>query len=366
MPRKRRPTVTDLEQKFDETAFRLIQERNDFLLPQVVDFVQSRKWLNIRPEYQRRIVWDVAKRSRFIESLLLNIPVPPVFLYERDLGRYEVMDGQQRLTAIVDFYGNQFALQGLEQWHELTGYRYKDLPETLQRGLNRRRLSATVLLLDRPSTSERQHSDIRALVFDRLNTGGQPLNSQELRHSLFHSPFSKLLMELSQQPAFRRAWDIHDPVEGQRLYRRMLDCEIVLRFFALRHPRAIRGSLRSMLDRCMAEHMETPDDELVLMGEEFRGRLTVAIRLFGKQTFRYPDHKGKPRLSPSLYDAVMVSIDHLWSMRKEFVARKKQIQQTLATLLKQEHAHKVIVGNPNTAKAIRSRIRLLESVLTEI
>lgn len=77
----------------------------------------------------------------------MNVPIPPVFLYEWDLSRYEVMDGQQRLNSIVDFYGNRFALKGLEKWQELNGSRYGDLPETLQRGLDRRRISVTVLLL---------------------------------------------------------------------------------------------------------------------------------------------------------------------------------------------------------------------------
>jgi hypothetical protein len=141
-----KPTIKDLEKKFGETAFRLTQERNDFFLPQVRDFVLEKKWLNLRPEYQRRLVWDNQKRSLFIESLLLNVPIPPVFLYEWDLSRYEVMDGQQRLNCIVDYYENGFALKGLEKWSELNGSRYKELPDTIQRGLDRRRISATVLL----------------------------------------------------------------------------------------------------------------------------------------------------------------------------------------------------------------------------
>lgn len=173
-----------LEKKFAETAFKLTQERNDFLLPQILDFVRKEKWLNLRPEYQRRLVWDVAKRSLFIESLLLNVPIPPLFLYEWELSRYEVMDGQQRLNAIVEFYENAYALKGLERWKELNGLRFKDLPETLQRGLDRRRISATVLLVESSRDTPPQMNDIRKLVFERLNTGGQQLNAQELRNCL--------------------------------------------------------------------------------------------------------------------------------------------------------------------------------------
>src|SRR5690242_16616779 len=112
---QRKHSTKELQEKFNDTAFRIVQERNDFLLPQVIDLIKTKKWINLRPEYQRRLVWDDKKRSLFVESLLLNIPIPPIFLYENDLSRYEVMDGQQRLNAIFDFYENRYELKGLEK-----------------------------------------------------------------------------------------------------------------------------------------------------------------------------------------------------------------------------------------------------------
>ena len=244
-----RPRVTtrDLEKKFEATAFRLAQERNDFVLPQILDFVRKEKWINLRPEYQRRLVWDVGKRSLFIESLLLNVPIPPLFLYEWELGRYEVMDGQQRLNAVVDFYENGYALKGLERWKELNGFTFKQLPETLRRGLDRRRLSATVLLVESGYKDPAQRSDIRKLVFERLNTGGQLLLPQELRNCLNAGPFNDLLIKLSRGRRFCEIFDIppyEDNVDTEGivskqlsenpLYKRMIDCEIILRFFAFR------------------------------------------------------------------------------------------------------------------------------------
>jgi hypothetical protein len=372
-------TAKELEKKFEETAFRLSQERSDFLLPQIVDFVSGqKKWINLRPEYQRRQVWDVAKRSLFIESLLLNIPVPPVFLYEWELSRYEVMDGQQRLTTIVDFYENGFALKGLEKWKELAGLRYRDLPDTLKRGLDRRRLSATVLLVERPGDSQPQHSDIRKLVFDRLNTGGLHLNGQELRNCLYDGPFNEKLIELSRESEFQKAWDIplyvdnvdsakhvRDPLASDPLYRRMIDCEIVLRFFAFRRNGKIKGSVRSMLDGCMEDHLAASRDDVEREGQEFRERLALAVKVFGKEAFRYQDEVGRWQLSQPLYDAVMVAVDRLWSQRGEIVKRKERIRLSLAALLQKKRAHEVIVGRPNTAKSIQARIALLEAVLTK-
>ena len=117
---KTKVTPSQIERMYDSGANRVTQERNDFFLPQILDFVASKKWINLRPEYQRRLVWDRKKKSQFIESLLMNIPIPPVFLYENDINRYEVMDGQQRLNAILEFYGNGLVLTGLESWHSST------------------------------------------------------------------------------------------------------------------------------------------------------------------------------------------------------------------------------------------------------
>jgi hypothetical protein len=376
MATRKKWTARDLERKFEETAFRLSQERSDFLLPQIVDFVRAKKWMNLRPEYQRRLVWDVAKRSLFIESLLLNVPVPPVFLYEWELSRYEVMDGQQRLNAVVDFYENGFALKGLEKWTELAGYRYRDLPDTLQRGLDRRRLSATVLLVERPKDTQPQHSDIRKLVFDRLNTGGLQLNSQELRNCLWDSAFNRKVIELSRDEEFQRAWDIpfykdhvdssghaHEPLASDRYYKRMIDCEIVLRFFAFRRPGKLKGSVRAMLDNCMEDHVETLEEQVNLEAQEFRDRLVLAVKLFGREAFRYQGSDGQWHLSQPLYDAVMIAIDRSWQHKIELLKRKTRIRAALASLLRKEDAYVVIVGRPNTAKAIEARISLVEAVL---
>ena len=113
---RRAMTKTDraIEKEFSEGRLRVIQEKNDLFLPHVVDFIKVRKWGNLRPEYQRRLRWSSDKKSKLIESFIMNVPVPPIFLYEASISRYEVMDGQQRLNAIVEFLENEFALSGLE------------------------------------------------------------------------------------------------------------------------------------------------------------------------------------------------------------------------------------------------------------
>jgi hypothetical protein len=372
MAKLTKPTPKALEKKFAETAFRLNQERNDFFLPQVQDYVLQKKWLNLRPEYQRRLVWDDQKRSLFIESLLLNVPIPPVFLYEWDLSRYEVMDGQQRLNSIIDFYGNRFALKGLEKWRELNGSRYGDLPDTLQRGLDRRRISVTVLLLGGSEDGGPDKGEVRKLVFERLNTGGQHLNPQELRNCLYSGDFNDLLIKLARAPLFTTLWgipaygdhvdkhgNVDESLRRNQLYRRMVDCELVLRFFAFRKKANVKGSTRAMLDRFMKENMKSGAAELSAFSDDFDSRLRLAHDVFGAHAFQYEDAKGEWQPSYPLYDGVMIALDRLWERRTKLIAAKAKVAANLAKLLKNPDDFGVIIGKPNTAKAVLKRMELI-------
>src|SRR4029078_3619948 len=101
--------------------------------------------MNLRPLYQRRPRWDAERQSRLIESFIINIPVPPVFLYEQSYNSYEVMDGQQRISSIQSFYENRLILKGLDLWPELNGRTYATLPSKIRAGIDRRSLSSIVL-----------------------------------------------------------------------------------------------------------------------------------------------------------------------------------------------------------------------------
>lgn len=168
-----------LEKHYQTGRLRVVQEKNDLFLTHVLNFIDAsakdRVWSNIQPEYQRRLRWDDKKKSQLIESFIMNVPVPPIFLYERSLGDFEVMDGQQRLNTIASFYAGSFALRGLKVWQALNGKRYSELPPLIRKGLDRAKLSAITLASDNNSDSANS-IDLRAQVFDRLNTGGERLN----------------------------------------------------------------------------------------------------------------------------------------------------------------------------------------------
>jgi hypothetical protein len=376
MATTRHVTPAQIERMYDAGDNRVTQERNDFLLPQIRDFVSEKKWLNLRPEYQRRLVWDIEKKSRFIESLLMNIPVPPIFLYETDLNRYEVMDGQQRLNTILEFYDNNLVLKGLETWSVLNGRTYSKCPPRIQRGLDRRRISANVLLAE--NIRDPKHADfIRRTVFERLNTGGQQLNHQELRNSLYSGPLNELLVELAGNRLFDKIWGI-PPYEDHyrvsegyispeladnKLFRRMKDCEIVLRFFAFRDTNRIKGSVRNILDNYMKENRDVPLRQVEELRRTFLNCLRLAHAIFGQYTFRIPTTNGKWTHSQPLFDAVMVATETLAQREKKLIANSDKILAALQEALNKADVYEIVVGRPNTAKAIKDRISIVLDLL---
>jgi hypothetical protein len=372
---RKRLTPKQLEDLYDSGDNRVTQERSDFLLPQIVDFVRQKKWLNLRPEYQRRLVWDEKKKSLFIESLLMNIPVPPVFLYETDLSRYEVMDGQQRLNAILEFYENNLKLRGLETWSALNGYTYSKCPPRIQRGLDRRRISATVLLAENREKSAHVDS-IRREVFERLNTGGLSLNPQELRNSLYSGDFNDLIIELAGYRLFDEVWGIPPYEDHYRrdenfispqlatneYFKRMKDCEIVLRFFALRESSKIKGSIRRMLDKCMEENMESTHEQLDAYRQRFIECLEISHETFGDKTFRVKNEK-KWELSIPLFDGVMIAAEALRKHRKELAKAGTKILRAFEEEFANENSYEIIVGKPNTADAVKARLALIHKLM---
>jgi hypothetical protein len=358
----------ELGKLYDESSARILQERNDFFLPQVRDLIAVDKWVNLRPEYQRRHRWDEPKQSKLIESLLMNVPVPPVYLFEREFSRYEVMDGQQRLISLIDFYQDKLKLSGLEAWPGLNGLTYKSLPTKIQRGLDRRRISAVILLKESVTPKEFSTRDIRQEVFARLNTGGTALNHQELRNCIFSGPFNQLIVELAGTSLFRKMWDIPNPpaadqtsippaLRDNKLFQTMGDCQIVLRFFAFREKAKIVGSVRHMLDKSMEQYQYADVEGIEQMRTDFVSRLETVNAIFGVAAFKLDGKKG---LSRPLFDALMIATDRLWSSKNKLKEKKATLRAALNKLLKNETSYEIIVGRPNTAAAVRARIDLIE------
>ncbi len=377
----REKTMSDaeIEEFYATKTFRVVHQNNNFFIPQIKDLIDGKEILNIRPEYQRRLRWTNTQKSQLIESLLLNIPVPPIFLYESEMARYEVMDGQQRLNAIREFLSNEFKLIGLTQLRPLNGKSYSKFPPRIKRGLERSSLAAIVLLFETDQPAQDKML-VRRYVFERLNTGGRKLNHQEIRNAIFGGAFNDLIVALARDDTFTSVWEIpkytstddaeyyENPARQKNtLYKTMADCQIVLRYFALLDRKYIRGSMRSILDSCMQRHLKTADSEAAALGDRFRGRLDLAFKIFDGKPFRIgTDTRRGYRLSVGLYDAVMIALDRLWLQRERLIKKKDGIQRAVTDVLEDADSRELIVGSANTAHAIASKIDLMESLLKKV
>lgn len=360
-----------IAEKYARSQLRVVRETKDFTLDYLQHALKTANYIiDVAPDFQRRQRWTTKKRSLLMESFLLNIPIPPVFLFEREYNSYEVVDGRQRLDSIREFLDGGFALSGLRYWPELNGKRFKKLPLVIQRGLLRRSIGAVVLLAEtrRPDADD---LDVRTVLFERLNTGGEKLNPQELRNALFPGPFNKLLIELARSDDFTSVWGIPATTSDEpnqvpaalaknTLFRTMADCELVLRVFAIKEAltEGHKGSLRKLLDDAMARHQHDSTTALRALRDEFQSSLRVLIELFEGAPFRL---LSGPRPSRPLYDALMVAFGLRSKASKLRSARRAQA--ALAAALEDKEQYDVLVGRGNTLESMRQRVALASSIL---
>ena len=186
--------------------------------------------IDLAPDFQRELgIWRPMQKSRFIESLLLRIPIPVFYVAEDDADNWLVIDGIQRLSTIHDFFRNKFRLEGLEYLDAAELCFFENLPRRLTRRIRETELFINVV--------ERQTPEqVRFNIFRRINTGGNLLNYQEIRHALFQGPVRSYLKELSQSEEFKKATRNKIPPT------RMKDRESILRFTAFRIKRWNRYS----------------------------------------------------------------------------------------------------------------------------
>jgi hypothetical protein len=242
----------------------------------------ERGLLVIDPEWQRRFVWDRRRASRLIESLLINIPIPVIYLAANDQKKYEVIDGLQRLTSIFDFLENKYALLGLEFKTELSKCLFKDLPREVQNTIENAHLQTFELAANTPK-------DMMFLIFERLNTGGVALNDMEIRNCLYRGPLNNLFKELAQNEDFKRS------VNQKGIERRMDDRMLVMRFLAfyqMTHSKAKHG-LKAFFNEFITTYRYPSEDKLREFRETFREAMRACYTVFGNKAFRLRKGKGK-------------------------------------------------------------------------
>ncbi len=363
----------DINEKYDSKEKRILTEINREKLPSFVEALKNPGYMELRPFYQRRARWTPKMQSRLIESFLINIPVPPIILYEIEYNSYEVMDGQQRITAIRDFYANQFALTGLELWPELNGLKYEQLPVKIRAGLDRRSLSSIVIIRESTSAPE-EALFLKQKTFERLNTGGVDLSQQEVRNCLYHGEFNLLLLELARYPIFAEAWGIptddNNPelLENNNLYKKMEDVELVLRFFALRNVDHFRRGMEGFLDLYMMKSLSFSAEDIIFLKDIFLQTINLAHKIYEEHLFKPFDPKSgiwKENSYKAYYDAVMVGFSrHLHESEILIIQKSTVIEETKRLFQKEES--RLLTGGGKTKADIQERIDIFDKMLLQV
>lgn len=266
--------------------------------------------LILQPEFQRQYVWDRKKASRLIESVLLRVPLPIVYLSEQPDGKEYVIDGQQRLTSLFSFIegkfpgGEPFKLTGLTAYKELNKKAFSELSEELQDRISEYTLRTVTLL-------KQSDADLKFEIFERLNTGSEPLNDMELRNCVFRGPYNALLKDLAAEPDFRALLGL------TAADKRMRDVEFVLRFAAFFHATYLKytSPMKRFFNQDMEKFQNLSDAEAEQLRKAFKNALQNIRSLLGAQhAFKryYPGDSKNPsghwepkKFNASIYDTLM-------------------------------------------------------------
>lgn len=322
----------------------------------------------VKPELQRKYVWDRREASRFIDSILLGLPVPSIFLAQTNDEKLLIIDGYQRIMTVRDYVrgifsgdDKSFALSKTEKVNKRwQGKHFTELTEAEQRRLRNTTIHAIIFAQQK----EPQNEDTSLFqVFERINTSGRTLTAQEIRNCVAQGSFNKLLITLNDNPVWRRLFGSATPDP------RMRDMEYILRFFALSSEEYKNGtqeriSLRKFLDLYMKNHSELNEEDQARMAQRFIGSIEMASNLFGNSVFQNisPSDNTKyvQKFSPTIFDSILIAIDS--AIRRGAGSLENPPAQK--TLLLQDERYKFVIAQETMRRSsINDRINKASNFL---
>ncbi|PKR38466.1 hypothetical protein CU560_09050 [Serratia ureilytica] len=320
--------------------------------------------IKLNPEYQRKHRWNDESSSRLIESLILNIPIPFVYIsqdidvdeeIDTETSRFSVIDGQQRLTAIFNFFNNEYPLQGLEVIEKLNGVYYKDLPSFLIRRLEER--SIRCLRID--STVDQQ---VKYDIFERLNSGSVKLESQELRNATCRGPFKDLVKKLVSDKNFISTCKL---APNSKRVQKMEDEELVLRFFAVNYKDGYseyKGKFKQFLTKKMSDFNLFDEHKLAEMEDMFINTFHRIAHSKIESPFAKWNPWGKNLRKMSDFNAAVYdAITHL------FIISEKKInpvtQEIIQDMFKDINFFSACEGSVNDVNKLKARIEKAQEVI---
>lgn len=319
--------------------------------------------LSLQPDFQRQFVWDPTRSSRLIESVLLGVPLPIIYLAEELDGKESVIDGQQRLTSFFDFIDGNLKLTNLRVREHLNGLKFSELPKEAQAAVRKTALRAITI-------KRESDKDLKFEIFERLNSGSVALNDQELRNCIYRGPYIKLLKELSEDSDFRKLLNFSGPDK------RMRDVEMTLRFAAFYHATFLKYSapMKSFMNSDMEKYQYLSEDDQEAVRQAFKKSCQLVFSLLGEHAFKRfyrgtgDDANGRwepKKINSSLYDVLMFGFT-LYE-KPQIFAKLDAIREALIDLMaNNDEFIRAIELSTSSKQAVEVRFDLWRSTLKTV
>ncbi|MEE0322619.1 MAG: DUF262 domain-containing protein [Ruminococcus sp.] len=289
-------SITPEQRKNAENQIKALRKEIDYdTRDYAIDFLVQQYRENefyIPDEYQRQYIWESQNKNRFIESILLGLPIPFMFFSDADDGRCEIIDGAQRTQTLEEFMNNELKLSDLKKLTTLNGFTYADLPEYFKRKFNKTTMRIVVL-------SDETTLEIRQEIFNRINTTGIRANPSEIRRGSHAGPFMDFLKECTKNSTFIRVCPVSETSK-----KRYDDLELVLRFFAfLNNYKNFNHRVDEFLDSYVESVKDSFDQKKFKM--EFENMLAFVDKYFENGFKKTKTSKSTPRVR---FEAIAVGV----------------------------------------------------------
>ncbi len=361
-------TEDDVELDIDIDQRKIIWQAKDFSIREFLTMKNNGE-LILQPIYQRNFVATDFIASKLVESILLDVPIPAVYLAEEQDGSYSVIDGQQRLTSFLSYLEGKFPdskpfkLSGLKVLSELNRKLFIELDSEFQKKIRSTTIHSIII-------KRESNPDIKFEIFERLNTGSTKLNEDEIRNTVYRGRYIELLSELSGNPTF------HDLIQKDNFKKRMIYRGMILRFLALSEKSYLnyKSSMKQFSNKELRDNRNLSEEKRKEYKSRFEHCLDLVKVVFGKNAFRRyipgsNEDVGKwasTQINMSLFDLQMVGFVNF--SKNEVLSKADAIREELLILMATDMEFQNLIGfktsdTDNVKKRFKIYMDMLERVI---
>jgi hypothetical protein len=357
------PEVLDV--KADER--KIIWQAKDFSIREFASMTTDGE-LVLQPEYQRNFVASASISSRLIESILMDVPIPVIYLAQERDGTFSVIDGQQRLTSFLSFIngkfpsGEEFKLTGLTVLTELNRQTFAQLSKELQTKIRTTTIHSIII-------KKESNEDIKFEIFERLNTGSTKLNEDEIRNTVYRGAYIKLLAELAANPTF------HELVRKETFRNRMVYRGMILRFLAVSEKSYLnyKSSMMQFCNKELRDNQHLTPAKAKEYRQRFEHCLSLVKTVFGANAFRryIPatattlGRWAEGQINMALFDLQMIGFVNY--SQNDVLRNADYIREGLLDLMTENEEFQLLIGyKTSDTDNVRRRFRIYFDMLDRI